>query len=353
MGEPSHMTGSISDRYSRQILFGEIGLAGQQRLAQGRVTLIGCGALGSAIAETLVRAGVGFLRICDRDFVELSNLQRQVLFDESDVAANLPKAEAARLKLARINSQVSVEAVVADVNPTNVETLVTGADLVLDGTDNFETRYLINDVAVKRSLPWIYGAVIGATGLCLPILPGRSPCLRCLFESPPPPEMTPTCDTVGVLAPAVAVVAAFECVEALKILTGQLESVNRNLISVDVWSGRVVDLNVAGAAAQGDCPCCRQRRFDYLEGQAVGTTTNLCGQDAVQVNRRGGGRIDFAAMAAKLQPVAAGPVVHNRFLLRARVDDQELTLFADGRAIIKGTTDPDRARTLYARYVGV
>jgi molybdopterin/thiamine biosynthesis adenylyltransferase len=353
MAGTSHAAGDTSDRYSRQVLFEEIGPAGQEKLARGRVTLIGCGALGSAIAETLVRAGLGYLRICDRDYLELNNLQRQMLFDEADVASNLPKAEAARLKLANINSQVAVDAVVADVNPTNVETVVGGADLVLDGTDNFETRYLINDVSVKHGLPWVYGAVIGATGLCLPILPGRPPCLRCLFESPPPPEMTPTCDTVGVLAPAVAVVAAFECVEAFKILTGQLDAVNRNLISVDVWSGRVVDVNVAGAAVQGDCPCCQKRQFDYLEGDAVATTTNLCGQEAVQINRAGGGRIDFAAIAARLQPVAAGPVVHNRFLLRAGVEDHELTLFADGRAIIKGTTDPDRARTLYARYVGI
>jgi adenylyltransferase/sulfurtransferase len=342
----------LPERYSRQVLFERIGPEGQRRLMASRVTLVGCGALGSMIADMLVRGGVGFLRICDRDYLEISNLQRQTLFDESDLAAGLPKAEAAGAKLHRINSEVAVEAVVADVNPANIERMAAGCDLLLDGTDNFETRYLINDLAVKRSTPWVYGAVIGATGLCLPIVPGRTPCLRCVFETAPPPEMTPTCDTAGVLAPAVAVVAALQCVEAFKILTGRLEELNRRLTSVDVWSGRVVDLNVDRAGSAGDCICCKQRRFDYLEGSSVATTTHLCGRDAVQINRTGGGKIDFAAIAAKLERVLVEPVTYNRFLLQAHADGCELTLFVDGRAIVKGTSHADRARTIYAKYIG-
>ncbi|MCP4247994.1 MAG: thiazole biosynthesis adenylyltransferase ThiF [bacterium] len=340
------------ERYSRQVLFDRIGAKGQRRLMGGRVTLVGCGALGTALAETLVRAGVGLVRICDRDFIEINNLQRQTLFDESDIAAGLPKAEAAKAKLGRINSQVTVEAHVVDVNPTNVRRLAEGADLLLDGTDNFETRYLINDLAVCDSIPWIYGAVIGATGLVLPILPGQTPCLRCVFDTPPPAELSPTCDTAGVLAPAVAVVAAFQCVEAFKILTGRLDEVNRCLSSIDVWTGRVVNLNVASAAGRDECTCCGQRRFEYLDGRAAATTTHLCGRNAVQINRTGGRRVDLEALADKLAPVADGSVTRNRFLLRARLDDCALTLFPDGRAIVQGTDDPDRARTVYAKYVG-
>ena len=342
----------VPERYSRQVLFDGIGPAGQRRLMASRVTLVGCGALGSMMADMLVRAGVGLVRICDRDFVEGNNLQRQTLFDESDVEGGLPKAEAARRKLQRVNSQVEVEAVVADINPASIYRAADGCELLLDGTDNFQTRYLINDLAVKESIPWIYGAVIGATGLCMPILPGQTPCLRCLFETAPPPEATPTCDTVGVLAPAVAVVAALQCVEAFKILTGRLEEVNRRLTSVDVWSGRMVNLNVEAAGSGGNCPCCRQRRFDFLDGAAFPTTTHLCGRNAVQVNRTGGEKIDLAALAARLEPVLADPVIQNRFLLRAHADGCDLTVFTDGRAIITGTDDADRARTIYAKYIG-
>ena len=352
MTGPSDNLGELPERYSRQILLDRIGEVGQRKLMESAVTLIGCGALGTAMADTLVRAGVGRLRICDRDFIEPNNLQRQVLFDEADIQADLPKALAAGQKLERINSLVSIEAVVADVNPGNIERLTAGADLLLDGTDNFETRYLINDLAIKTKVPWIYGAVIGTTGLCLPIVPGLTPCLRCVFESAPPPEVTPTCDTAGVLGPAVAVVAAFQCTEAIKLLTGQLDALNRSLISIDLWSGRVVNLNVDAAGKDQTCPCCGLGRFDYLEGRASSTTTQLCGRDAVQINRAGGRKIDFSAIAQKIELVAEGPVTHNRFLLRAPVDGCQLTLFADGRAIIKGTTDADRARSLYARYVG-
>ncbi len=339
-------------RYSRQILYDKIGLEGQRRLAAARVVLVGCGALGTVLADTLVRGGVGHLRLCDRDTLETDNLQRQVLFDEDDVAANLPKAEAAARKLRRINSTVAVEPVVVDVNPTNVERLCEGASILLDGTDNFETRFLLNDLAVKTDRPWIYGAVIGATGLTMTIIPHDTPCLRCLFEQVPPSEATPTCDTAGVLGAAVGVVASLQAVEAIKLLTGKAAEINRHLVSIDVWSGRVANLNVQSVYDKGNCPCCQRHEFPYLSGDYASTTTTLCGRDAVQVNRAAPADIDFAAITRKLQPVARGDVISNRFMLKANVDGYELTLFPDGRAIIKGTDNADKARTLYARFFG-
>ena len=254
------------ERYSRQIRFEPIGEEGQRRLLASRVTLIGCGGLGSVLASTLTRAGVGVLRIVDRDCIELSNLQRQVLFDEDDVAANLPKAEAARRKLQRINSDITIEAVVTDVNCGNIEEVAGGADLLLDGTDNFETRFLINDLAVKTHCPWVYGSCAGAKGLSMPILPNDTPCLRCVFEEAPPPEMSPTCETVGVLGSVVNMVASHQATEAIKILIGRLDALDRRLVSLDVWQGRVVHLNVQKTYDEGDCPCCKGRRFEYLEG---------------------------------------------------------------------------------------
>ena len=339
-------------RYSRQILFPEIGEAGQRRLAGARVLLVGCGALGTVLASTLVRAGVGFMRICDRDFIEPNNLQRQILFDEDDIAANLPKAQAAAAKLARINSQVTVEPVVVDVDPTNIERLADGVDLLLDGTDNFESRYLINDLAVKTDRPWIYGAVVGATGLCMTIVPGETPCLRCVFEEAPPPEMSPTCDTAGVIGPAVNMVAAFQAVEAIKLLAGRRDQINRSLVHIDAWSGRIINTNVSGAREHGDCPCCKRRTFPFLEGQRRGGATTLCGRNAVQVSGGAGGEMDFEAVARKLEAVAKGSIRFNEFMLRATIDGHELTLFPDGRAIVKGTDSEDKARTLYARYFG-
>ncbi len=339
-------------RYSRQTLISAIGEAGQRRLLDSHVLLVGCGALGSVLAETLVRAGVGHVRICDRDYIEPNNLQRQVLFDEDDIAANLPKAEAAQRKLARINSDVQVDAIVTDVNHTNIERLADGTDLLLDGTDNFETRFLINDLAVKSGRPWIYGAVIGSSGLLMPVLPGRTACLRCVFEAAPPPEMNPTCDTAGVLAPAVNVVASMQSLEAMKILVGALDDVNRHLINIDLWSGRMTSLNVDAALEHGDCACCKHARFDYLDGRMSSGTTVLCGRDAVQLTRPGGASIDFGSLAARLNAVSSTPVQFNRFLLRASFGQRELTLFADGRAIIKGTKDADEAKSLYARYIG-
>ena len=319
-------------------------------MASARVVLIGCGALGTVLADTLVRAGVGHLRICDRDYIERDNLQRQVLFNEDDIAANLPKAQAAVAKLRRINSEVTIEAEVTDVNHTNIERLADGAQLLLDGTDNFETRYLINDYSVKTGTPWIYGAVIGATGLSMTILPGDTPCLRCVFEEAPPPEMNPTCDTAGVLAATVHLVAGLQSVEAIKLLIGKKKEINRHLVHLDVWSGRFVNMKVQSAYDDGDCPCCKKREFDYLSGKLGSAATALCGRNAVQVSAIG--EVDLAAIAEKLRPIASEPVRHNPFMLRVRIEQYELTLFADGRGIIKGTDDPEKARSLYAKYLG-
>jgi molybdopterin-synthase adenylyltransferase len=339
-------------RYSRQILFEPIGVEGQRTLAASRVVLIGCGALGTVLANTLVRAGVGYLRICDRDFIEKNNLQRQVLFDELDIAANLPKALAAAEKLRRINSEVTVEPVVADVNHTNIASLTEGTDLLLDGTDNFETRFLINDLAVKSNRPWVYGAVIGSTGLCMAVIPHDTPCLRCIFEEAPPAEMNPTCDTAGVLAPAVNIVASLQAIEAIKLLIGRRDAINRHLVHFDVWTGRFFSMKVQSTYDQGNCPCCKQNHFPFLDGVLAGSTTTLCGRNAVQVNPGGGQRVSLSAIADKLRAAARTPVTLNEFMLRACIGDYELTLFPDGRAIIKGTDDPDRARIFYAKYLG-
>lgn len=342
---------SALDRYSRQVLFPKIGVEGQRRLGAAKVVLFGCGALGTVLADILVRAGVGFLRICDRDFVERDNLQRQMLFDEDDVASDRPKAQAAASKLRRINSTVTIDPVVVDVNHRNIEQLADGADVLLDGTDNFETRFLINDLAVKTLRPWIYGAVVGATGLSMTIIPQDTPCLRCIFEEPPPPEMNFTCDTAGVLGPGVHLIAGIQAVEAIKLLVGATEDISRHLIHLDVWSGRLVQVNVQSARDKGDCPCCKRRDFAYLDGRIAGKTVKMCGRNAVQVHPGSRGQISFPAIARKLGPVASA-IRYNSFLLKAVVENHELTVFADGRAIVKGTEDPDKARTLYGKYIG-
>ncbi len=340
------------DRYSRQVLFAPIGEEGQRRLLASRVTLIGCGALGSTLANLMVRAGVGFLRIVDRDFVELSNLQRQSLFDEQDVAEALPKAEAARRKLARANSQVGLEAVVADVNPDNIERLIDGAALVLDGTDNFEARFLINDAAVKHGIPWVYGACVAATGLSLPVLPRETPCLRCVFEESPPPAMSPTCDTVGVLGPVVARVASHQAMEAIKILAGRLDAVDRRLFHFDAWTNHIAQIRVQSAYDRGDCACCRRGVYEYLDGERRGGAVLLCGRGSVQVSPPSGTRVDLAAVGQRLRAVASAAPVVNAFLVRVAIGRHEITVFADGRAIIRGADTPEEARGVYARYVG-
>ncbi len=338
------------ERYSRQMRFYGVGEAGQRRLLESRVTLCGCWALGTVLANVLVRAGVGHLRVIDRDFIETSNLQRQVLFDERDVTDNLPKAEAAARKLRAINSAVTVEPVVTDIDRTNIIELCSDADLILDGTDNFEIRYLINDVAVKLNKPWVYGGCIGSHGQVMTILPGETPCLRCVFEAAPAPGEAGTCETAGVLGPIVNIVASFQATEAIKILTGNREAVNRELIYMDVWENVQRRIKVAPLLGKVDCPCCRRKRFEWLEGEHGSQTTSLCGRNAVQVSHRTPGRLNFEEMARHMGTM--GKVSHNRFLLKFEVDGYEFTVFPDGRAIIKGTSDVERARTLYAKYVG-
>jgi molybdopterin-synthase adenylyltransferase len=338
-------------RYSRQMLFAPIGEKGQKRLRLSQVTLVGCGALGTVLANTLVRAGLGSLRIIDRDYVEMDNLQRQVLFDESDVGGNLPKAEAASRKLRRINSAVEVEPFVADVTPANIDSLCRDADLILDGTDNFETRFLINDFAVKNAMPWVYGACVAAEGLVLPILPRRTPCLRCVWDEAPPPGMTQTCDTAGVLSPLVNIVASLQALEALKLLTGNEAALNLRLMTIDAWAGRVRALDMQSAYDDGNCVCCKQGRYEYLEGGKASGATTLCGRDAVQITpaQPPPDGVDFRRIA---DGIRSGRPTYNEFLLRFSVAELTVTVFRDGRAIVKGTRDPAAARSVYSRFVG-
>lgn len=338
------------DRYSRQIRFHGVGEAGQRKLLDSKVLLCGCGALGTVLANHLVRGGVGHLRLVDRDFIETSNLQRQVLFDEQDVAENLPKAEAGARKLRAINSSVTVEPVVADVDRTNIEALAGDVDLILDGTDNFEVRYLINDVAVKLGKPWVYGGAIGSYGQSMTIIPGQTPCLRCVFEAAPAAGETGTCETAGVLGPVVNVIASIQAVEAFKLLTGKVDRINRELVYVDLWENVQRKSKIAPLLGKVDCPCCQRRSFEWLDGAHGSQTTSLCGRNAVQVSHRSPVTLDFQDLARHLEKM--GTVSFNRFLLKFDVDSFNFTVFPDGRAIIKGTDDTEKARTLYARYIG-
>jgi adenylyltransferase/sulfurtransferase len=340
---------SNEGRYSRQALLSEVGAEGQARLLASSVLVVGCGALGSVIASTLVRGGVGHVRIVDRDYIELNNLQRQVLFDERDIARGLPKAIAAAEKLGLVNSQVRVEPVVADVNPGNVEGLVSDVDLVLDGTDNFETRLLLNDACLKHGIPWVYGGVIGTHGMTMAIIPDRTACFRCFLADAPPPGSTPTCDTVGVLAAAANVVASLEVVEGIKILMGREDQLHGALLYVDVWSGTFERLVVR----KGDvaCSACDEGHFEFLDAEVGSYVTTLCGRDAVQVSVRADTALSLTDLARRLEP--AGSVRFNEHMLRFSSGPHELIVFSDGRAIIKGTTDEGVARSLYARYVGL
>ena len=334
-------------RYSRQELFAGIGREGQERMRRARVLVIGCGALGSALAETMARAGVGSLTVVDRDFVETTNLQRQSLFDEEDAALARPKAAAAEARLRRINSEVAVQGLVADVDAALADRLAREADLVLDGTDNFETRYVLNDVCLRAGVSWIYGACVGAHGAALAVRPGRTPCLRCVLGERPAAGSGETCDTAGVVAPIVQVVAGVQAAEALKLLAGRFDALVNGLVTVDLWAGT---FDVAGFAGRAPwCPSCTQRRFDYADATPAAAAV-LCGRDAVQL-KGGGAPVDVQALAVRLR--GAGEVVANAHLVRLRAPDAELVVFTDGRAIVKGTADAARARAVLARYVGV
>jgi molybdopterin-synthase adenylyltransferase len=339
------------DRYVRQMRYAPLGAEGQRRLLAGRALVCGCGALGSVIANTLARSGVGFLRVVDRDFLETNNLQRQVLFDEEDVAAGLPKAIAAAAKLRKINSQITIEPLVTDVDPTNVRELTDGIDIILDGTDNFETRMLLNDVALERGIPWVYGGCLGADGQTMTILPGETACLRCLMHDTPPPGTTPTCDTAGILAPIVNIIASLQANEAIKILSGNRQAVSRSLTVVDIWDNRIRQVNLDSLRASGECPACHKREFPWLSGERSSHSAILCGRNAVQLSPTRGATVSLAALAEKLR--GAGRVTENRYLVRVAIDDYLLTIFPDGRAIIGGTDDIATARGLYAKYIGM
>ena len=353
MPDASTLAASDTDRYSRQVLFAPIGEAGQQRLAAATVALVGCGATGAAAAALLARAGVGALILIDRDFVEASNLQRQVLFDEADAAAATPKAEAARRQIARFNSDIKVHAHVADLVPANIHALLKDANLILDATDNFETRYLINDYAVQQSspergshlVPWIYAAAVGAYAATMNILPGETACLACLFPQPPTGPVE-TCDTAGILNTAVNLAASIQVTEAIKYLTGAREAMRRTLLSWDLWRNERSE--ITAAHPRPDCEVCGLRDFAHLRGEGRPHIT-LCGRNSVQIHEHHR-PVDLAAAAERLRP--HGEVRQNGLLLQFRRGPHTLTLFADGRALIQGTTDIALARTLYARFVG-
>jgi len=388
-GLPSRGPAIEHARYHRQILLPDVGAAGQDRLGGAAALVVGCGALGAAIADHLARAGVGRLVIVDRDVLELTNLQRQVLYDERDVVDGLPKAEAARRRLAAINGTIEIRAHVADFTASNAERLAEGADVLVDGLDNFETRYLLNDLAVARGLPYVYGGAVGYGGMGMVVLPGpearrpgfpagdtglAGPCLRCLFPDPPPPGITPTCDTAGVLGPVVAMTAAWQATQTLKLLLGRPDALDRSLWSIDAWTNETRRFDVS-ASRRADCPCCARGDLDHLGGRVGSRAVTMCGRLAVQVSpgasgdRAGssaGPDAETGRDTALLDRLAGRLAEHGRFrhnglLLRGTLDREsaseggsiELTVFADGRAIVGGTADPERARSIYARYVGL
>jgi len=335
----------MMDRYSRQILFESIGEKGQKKLGEGFAVIIGCGALGSLMATSLVRAGVGKVRIIDRDFIEYHNLQRQLLFDEEDIRNELPKAVAAERHLKKINSSIEIEGIVADVNFTNIEKLITGANVILDGLDNFETRFLINDASLKHNIPWIYGGAIASTGMRMVIIPRKTACFRCFVNDLPPIGTVQTCDTAGIISPAPFIIASLQTVEALKILIGS-EEINKDLTVVDAWAGTFNRLKISPLQ---NCPSC-QGKYQFLEGKFEVVASSLCGQNAVQVLNPRQEKISFHRLEQRLKPL--GKVSYNKFILRFTIDNYEMVVFPDGRAIIKNTNDESLARSLYAKYIG-
>ena len=345
------MSDSSHPRYIRQARFACIGDEGQTRLGRGRVLIAGCGALGSVIANTLARSGVGFLRIVDRDYLELNNLQRQVLYDEEDVRSGLPKAIAAAEKLRQINSEVEIEPIVSDINFSNIESFCDGMDVIVDGTDNFEIRFLLNDASIALGIPWIYGGCIGADGQSMTIIPGESPCLACLMsEGPPAPGTTATCDSAGILAPIINIIASIESTEAIKILSGNRDQVSQSLSVFDIWNNRSHQLSLASLkSSRADCKVCGQKDFEWLSGRRGSQSAVLCGRNSVQLTFPGES-LDFDKLEKELTVV--GDVSRNPFLIKATIGEYQLTLFPDARAIITGTEDIATAKTVYAKYVG-
>ena len=334
------------DRYSRQVILPHIGKEGQKKLQRSSVLVAGCGALGTVTANQLVRAGVGRVRIVDRDFVEYHNLQRQVLYEEEHIERQIPKAKAAEIYLRKVNSSVEVEGIVDDMNYANVQRLVQGMDLIVDGLDNLETRYLINDAALKFGIPWIYGAAIATSGMTMTVLPGESPCLRCVFPQLPEQGSTLTCDTAGVISSAPFMIASLQFVEAVKILVGARSQINPTLFSMDIWDGTIDRLEVKRSDS---CPAC-QGTYEFLDANFGTKTDALCGQNSVQVLNPSEGRLSFHELARRLEPL--GIVSFSDFMLRFTADGYEMVVFPDGRAIFKGTADPAVARGLYSKYIG-
>jgi molybdopterin/thiamine biosynthesis adenylyltransferase len=338
----------MQDRYSRQIILPNIEEEGQKILLKSKIAIIGCGALGTVTANNLVRAGVGKVSIIDRDFVELNNLQRQILFDEDDIG--MPKAIAAAEKLKRVNSDVEIETIVKDLNHMNAEKILSGVDLVLDGTDNMQTRFLINDVCVKNKIPWIYTAAVGTYGMMMPIIPGKTPCFRCFLPDVPEPGSLETCDTAGILNTISAIIASIESTEAIKILLKKniITNAESNLIFYDVWSNTIEKVAVV---RNKRCRCCIEHKFDFLNAAKEEIVTSLCGRNAIQITPAKSAVISFESTAERLKRL--GEVRFNHFILVFKERDKEISLFKDGRAIIKGTDDEKVARSLYARFIGI
>ena len=338
----------MNDRYSRQILFPQIGKEGQEKLLNARVLLVGCGALGASHAEMLARAGVGSLRIVDRDFVEFTNLQRQTLFKESDAAERLPKAVAAKTRISEINSSIDIEAIIADVNRSNVESLIDGCRLVIDGTDNFQVRYLINDACVKRGRTWIYGAAVSSYGTTMTIFPGKTPCLRCIFSEMPDAGSSPTCDTAGVIMPIIASISAIQVTETIKILVGDLDSLHRSIVQIDIWQNdwRKIKLDTPDP----NCKACGRGVYEFLDAEEEEFSAILCGRNAVQIVPARPAELDLRSFAENLSHIE--DVRQNEYLVRFSSGGNEITVFRDARAIVKGTDDIAAARSLYARLCG-
>jgi molybdopterin-synthase adenylyltransferase len=345
----THKKNKVNERYSRQILFREIGKAGQQKLLNSRILLVGCGALGASHAEMLARAGVGKIRIADRDFVEFTNLQRQTLYSESDAHERLPKAVAAKNRIAEINSEVNVEAIIADINHSNIESLIKDCDLVIDGADNFQVRYIVNDACVKLGKVWIYGAAVSSYGATMTIIPGETPCLRCIFEEIPDAGSSPTCDTAGVIMPVITQISSVQVTEALKVLTGNTAALHRSLMQIDVWRNDWRKIKLA--SAEPDCKACGQHIFEFLDAEERELSAVLCGRDAVQIIPPKPTDLDLAALAERLRNFT--DVKQNHYLVRFTTGENEVTVFRDARAIIKGTADTATARSLYAKFIGI
>jgi len=338
------------ERYSRQKLFYGIGEDGQKKLTESRVLILGCGGLGSASASLLARAGVGYLRIVDRDFLEVSNLQRQILYEEHDVKEGLPKVIAAEQRLRQINSTIQIEPIIADVNRFNIEKIIHDVDLIIDAADNFETRFLLNEACVKHKLTWIYGAAIESYGLMMNIIPGKTACLRCIMDEIPHPGSAATCETVGVLGSIVAIIASLQTTEAIKILTGNLKEINKGLTRIDVWQNDFQTIDVTKSKIKQNCPVCNNKAFDFLNGKRGSAFTSLCGRNAVQILPFKEIQLDLAKLAINLSSL--GSVKVNEFLIRFEINKYELSIFPDARVIVKGTTDTGIARSLYSKYVG-